>query len=193
MKVYAYLPTKIELPEAVQWNANGQVVILCVELADGRTVQLEVDNAGAFACEGGEISQLLWAIGIRLGSEPCCNNSLRPIVPLAITNLEPVIVGALMGTIYKCKVNKDEERVLEALRKKVRDGGAGVTLTGNRLTVHWSMEGYLVDAHMIIERVTTPEDRRINSERDDRMREVYNSDPDLEAELYRIEFGEYPQ
>jgi hypothetical protein len=34
----------------------------------------------------------------------------------------------------------------------------GVTVTGNRCTVRWYIDGKLVDVHMIIENVKTPDE-----------------------------------
>lgn len=64
-----------------------------------------------------------------------------------------------MGSIYKCKMDSSESKVLEELRSKIAVI-AGVTLTGNRLTVRWNQDGALVDVHMLIESVTTPEEAR---------------------------------
>ena len=44
MFVKAYLPTEIELPQAVQHNANGDTVVLEIRNYSDQTVQLVVEN-----------------------------------------------------------------------------------------------------------------------------------------------------
>lgn len=44
MRVRAWLPTELELPQAVQHNANGDVVIISVENYNGITCQVVFEN-----------------------------------------------------------------------------------------------------------------------------------------------------
>jgi len=98
-----------------------------------------------------------------------------------------------MGSIYKCTMEEDEARVLEALRDKIAEAGMGVTLTGNRLTVRWMKELQLVDVHMIIENVRTPEESRTDHKVDSIMSKIHDENPELEIELFEAEHGHPPQ
>lgn len=95
-----------------------------------------------------------------------------------------------MGSIYKCRMDSDEAKVLEELRSKIADV-AGVTLTGNRLTVRWHKDGQLVNVHMLIERVSTPEEVKRDRALGDTTSELLSQNPDVEEELYFIEHGEH--
>lgn len=95
-----------------------------------------------------------------------------------------------MGSIYKCNMNSDEASVLEELRTKIA-GVAGVTLTGNRLTVRWYKDGQLVNVHMLIESVYTPKEVERNRALEDTTSELLSQHPDVEEELYFIEHGEH--
>lgn len=75
------------------------------------------------------------------------------------------------------------------LRSKIANI-AGVTLTGNRLTVRWYRDGELVDVHMIIESVTTPEEAAQQSAASGKVSEFLRGHPEFEDELYFIEHGE---
>jgi len=97
-----------------------------------------------------------------------------------------------MGSIYKCTMEPEEEEVLEELRDKIAKV-AGVTLTGNRLTVRWNMDGHLVNAHMVIERVHTPEEAKTDLKTMNIMSKIYDENPELEAELFEAEHGYSPQ
>ena len=98
-----------------------------------------------------------------------------------------------MTSIYKTTMTPEQQRVVDELRSLIARV-AGVTLQGNRLTVRWNQDGALVDIHMLIESVTTPteakEDMRQYKDTQELFTEKY---PDLEAELYFIEHGEWPQ
>jgi hypothetical protein len=63
--------------------------------------------------------------------------------------------GFPMPSVYQMKHEPEVEKVLEAMRLKLAQE-FGVTVTGNRCTVRWNMDGQLVDVHMIIENVSTP-------------------------------------
>jgi hypothetical protein len=71
-----------------------------------------------------------------------------------------------MGAIYKCEMTKQEAEIVEIARQKIASTGIGITLTGNRMTVRFYHEGELVDVHMIIESVNTPDSdaRRLEEE-----------------------------
>ena len=97
-----------------------------------------------------------------------------------------------MTSIYKTYVTTEQQQVLEALRSRLADI-AGVTLQGNRLTVRWDQDGALVDVHMIIESVTTPTEAKEGVRRSEDTRELFKKYPDLEAELYHIDHGEWPR
>lgn len=97
-----------------------------------------------------------------------------------------------MTSIYKIYVTREQQQVLEGLRSLLADV-AGVTLQGNRLTVRWDQDDVLVDVHMIIESVTTPTEAKEIMQRCEDTRELYKKYPDLEAELYFIDHGEWPQ
>ncbi len=62
-----------------------------------------------------------------------------------------------MPAIYEMEHAPAVRRVLDEMRHRLATL-FGVTVTGNRCTVRWSMDGKLVDVHMIIENVTTPEE-----------------------------------
>lgn len=98
-----------------------------------------------------------------------------------------------MGSIYHCSMEPEEEKVLKQLRDKISVAGPGVTLTGNRLTVRWNMEGQLVDAHMIVESVTTPEEARKHTEVSEIEKKVWSQHREEAAEICKIETGEYPE
>lgn len=95
-----------------------------------------------------------------------------------------------MGSIYKCQIESDEASVLEELRCKIA-GIAGVTLTGNRLTVRWYKDDQLVDVHMIIESVTTPAEAKQQSAISDKIGEFLEKYPECSEELYFLEHGEH--
>jgi hypothetical protein len=62
-----------------------------------------------------------------------------------------------MPAIYEMTHAPAVQQTLEAMRQKLANE-FGVTITGNRCTVRWHFDGKLVDVHMIIENVTTPEE-----------------------------------
>lgn len=62
-------------------------------------------------------------------------------------------------SLYEIEHQVGVGEVLEELRARIASA-AGVTLIGNRLTVRFELEGELVDAHMIIESVTTVQNAR---------------------------------
>ena len=97
-----------------------------------------------------------------------------------------------MGSIYHCTMDSGEEKVLEELRSKIANI-AGVTLTGNRLTVRWYQLGRLVDVHMIIESVTTPEEASQQLATSNKVSAFLQGHPEFEDELYFIEHGEWPK
>jgi Ni,Fe-hydrogenase III large subunit len=99
-----------------------------------------------------------------------------------------------MPSVYEMEHSKEVAYVLEQMRQKVGKE-FGVTLVGNRLTVRWNMDGQLVDAHMIIESVTTPTeaaDGMAKHERYEKLFEKYKKKfPGLAGELYYAENGEW--
>ena len=95
-----------------------------------------------------------------------------------------------MGSVYKCQMDFDVEDVLEELRDKVATV-AGVTLTGNRLTMRWYKDDQLVDVHMIIESVTTPAEAAQQSAVSDKIGEFLQKYPECSEELYFLEHGEH--
>lgn len=97
-----------------------------------------------------------------------------------------------MTSIYKTYITTEQQQVLEELRSLLANI-AGVTLQGNRLTVRWDQDGALVDVHMIIESVTTPTEAKEIMQRREDTRELFKKYPDLEAELYFNDHGEWPQ
>lgn len=97
-----------------------------------------------------------------------------------------------MGSIYKCKMDSDEEKVLEELRSKIA-GVAGVTLMGNRLTVRWYQDDQIVDVHMIIASVSTSKEVKRNRALTDKTDKLISQNPKVKAELYFIAHGELPQ
>jgi hypothetical protein len=62
-----------------------------------------------------------------------------------------------MPALYAMTHTPAVARTLEAMRDKLAKE-FGVTVTGNRCTLRWYAEDKLVDVHMIIENVTTPEE-----------------------------------
>lgn len=64
-----------------------------------------------------------------------------------------------MPSLYEMEHKPEVAEVLEAMRQKMAKV-FGVTVTGNRCTVRWTMNEQLVDVHMIIENVTTIEEAR---------------------------------
>jgi hypothetical protein len=62
-----------------------------------------------------------------------------------------------MGAIYKCEMTQQEEAIVKIASDRIAQTGMGVTLVGNRLTVRFDFNRELVDVHMIIESVNTPE------------------------------------
>lgn len=101
-----------------------------------------------------------------------------------------------MPSIYEMEHTPEVERVLEEMRTRLAKQ-FGVTVTGNRCTVRWNMDGQLVDVHMIIENVTTPEEGEEQDERGERFKaliEKYRRKfPDLEEEILYAETGEHSQ
>jgi hypothetical protein len=85
-------------------------------------------------------------------------------------------------------------KVLDGMRLKMAEV-FGVTVTGNRCTVRWTMDGQLVDVHMIIENVTTPDEHRQHMEQYARMeallKKYEKKFPDLREELAHAETGEW--
>jgi DNA-directed RNA polymerase subunit E'/Rpb7 len=65
-----------------------------------------------------------------------------------------------MPSLYKMDYPPEVKEVLEELCSMVHQSGAGVTLSGNRLTVRFNLDNQLVDVHMIIENVTTPTEQK---------------------------------
>lgn len=51
--------------------------------------------------------------------------------------------------VYRTFVSNDQDAILEDLRDQIAQN-AGVTLTGNRLTIRWSRGGKLVQVHCVI-------------------------------------------
>ena len=97
-----------------------------------------------------------------------------------------------MGSIYHCQMTHEEEQVLEELRKRIAEV-AGVTLVGNRLTVRFNFKGRLSDVHMLIENVGTPSETEEAMDKQESMERLFKKYPDLSAELFYIEHGEWPQ
>lgn len=94
--------------------------------------------------------------------------------------------------------NKDPE--VEGVIKDMYDRLSkefGITLIGNRVTIRWYLGKELVDAHMIIESVGTPSEMAEASAKHERYRKLIDKYkkkfPDLEAELYKAETGEWPK
>jgi hypothetical protein len=98
-----------------------------------------------------------------------------------------------MSEVYNLKTTRDEDAVLDELRKKVSEV-AGVTIQGNRLTIRFKMDGALVNIHSAILRITTPaEEREQLRQLNARHELIERKYPDLDAELYFIDEGEWPQ
>lgn len=99
-----------------------------------------------------------------------------------------------MPSIYETEHEPEVARVLERMQLKMSEV-FGVTVQGNRCTVRFNMDNQLADVHMIIENVTTPKEHREEMERASRMRALIEKHkkkfPDLEAELYYAETGEW--
>lgn len=95
-----------------------------------------------------------------------------------------------MASIYEMSHSPEIAAVLEELRTKIGQV-AGVTITGNRCTVRWNMNGQLVDVHMIIESITTPEESKRETERFERMRAFMAKHPKIVGELHYAETGEW--
>ena len=99
-----------------------------------------------------------------------------------------------MPSVYQMKHEPEVEKVLEAMRVKLAQE-FGVTVTGNRCTVRWNMDGQLVDVHMIIENVSTPTEGRETHERYERMQSLLKKYekklPEHRGELEYAETGEW--
>lgn len=94
------------------------------------------------------------------------------------------------------KFTAEEAEVLETMRQRIAKE-FGVTLMDNRVTVRWTHDGEMVDVTMEIREITTPsaaQDGNAEWERKAKLlKALYSRYPELEAELYYIEHGEYPQ
>ena len=98
-----------------------------------------------------------------------------------------------MGSIYHCQMSQEEEQILEELRKRIAEV-AGVTLVGNRMTVRFNGDrGHLVDVHMIVERVGTQSEMEDSLRKQQLMEPLFEKYPDLSAELFYVEHGEWPK
>jgi len=62
-----------------------------------------------------------------------------------------------MSSIYEMNHSPEVTKVLDKMADKMKNC-FGVTITGNRCTLRWHMNDQLVDVHMIIESVKTPEE-----------------------------------
>lgn len=90
----------------------------------------------------------------------------------------------------------EEGQVAEALRKKLAEA-VGVTLNGNHLTMRFHLDDQLVQVSSVITEILTPTEGRAQAEESKRM-ELFLSKyrkkfPDLEAELYYVQMGEWPK
>ena len=52
--------------------------------------------------------------------------------------------------IYEVLLEPSEEAVIKELQEKLHKGGAGITVSGNRVTARWTIDGKFVDVHMVI-------------------------------------------
>lgn len=99
-----------------------------------------------------------------------------------------------MPSVYEMEHNPKVAEVLERMRAKMAEV-FGVTVTGNRCTVRWNMDGQLVDVHMIIENVTTPDEYREHMAQYARMeallKQYEKKFPNLREELTHAETGEW--
>lgn len=95
-----------------------------------------------------------------------------------------------MPSVYEMEHDPEVAEVLEAMRQKLSQV-FGVTVTGNRCTIRWTMHDQLVDVHMIVENVTTPVEAEQARERSDRMEALFKKYPNLREELYHADTGEW--
>lgn len=101
-----------------------------------------------------------------------------------------------MPSIYEMTHKPEVQAVLDEMSGKL-SGEFGVTLVGNRLTLRWYKGGELVSAHMILESVFTDQEAVEHSRQIKEMGEIIEKygkvAPDLEAELFHAEMGEWPK
>lgn len=98
-----------------------------------------------------------------------------------------------MSSTYNLTPTRDETLVLDELRRLVAQV-AGVTIVGNRLTIRFMMNGNLASIHSVITEITTPaESKESLRQYEARQKLIKEKYPDLEAELYFIEEGDWPK
>lgn len=97
-----------------------------------------------------------------------------------------------MTDIYEMQHQPDVEQVIEDMRKGLAHR-FGVTVSGNRCTLRWYMDSHLVQVHMVITDVTTPNEAQEDMVRLNRMQALFKKYPDLQEELYYVEHGEHSQ
>jgi hypothetical protein len=102
-----------------------------------------------------------------------------------------------MPSIYEMGHTPEVRRVLDSLREVIYKSELGATLSGNRLTLRWAIEGQLVNVQMVILEVTTPDEAEESMRSSREFREIIEKykkkAPDLEAELYHVSHNEWPQ
>ncbi len=86
----------------------------------------------------------------------------------------------------------DREDVLAQLYKRLTLV-AGVTRQNERFTVRWNQEGELVSVSLIVTSVTTVADARAMGARSERYQKLFEQHPELEADIYYAENGEWPK
>lgn len=101
-----------------------------------------------------------------------------------------------MPSIYQMTHEPQVEKTIEEMRLKLSKE-FGVTVVGNRCTVRWHIDGQLVDVHMIIENVTTPDEAREHMLRCERFEALFKEHekkvPSLRGDFYYAENGEHLQ
>lgn len=98
-----------------------------------------------------------------------------------------------MSSLYKMELTEQEKVVLEEMRHFL-SLNLGVTVTGNRCTLRWyNKNKQLMQVHMIVESLTTPEEVEKEHERIERYNRLQKKHPNLAEELNYAETGEHSQ
>ncbi|MHA2067758.1 MAG: hypothetical protein ACXABY_25630 [Candidatus Thorarchaeota archaeon] len=91
--------------------------------------------------------------------------------------------------------NPKQRAIIHELYNKLA-GVFGITLIKDHLTLRWSSKGKdldLVTVQMHIQEVREPLVMKDVKRREQEMKALYKKYPNLEAELFHAEYGEWPQ